>query len=67
MQKLLTMIGAAAVAIGAVLPMSAFADTAALSVTVSGNDVSVSAAAACGGISPMLKNAASRSRRCATR
>ena len=45
MQKLLTMIGAAAVAIGAVLPMSAFADTAALSVTVSGNDVSVSAAA----------------------
>ena len=39
------MIGAAAVAIGAVLPMSAFADTAALSVTVSGNDVSVSAAA----------------------
>ena len=45
MQKLLTMIAAAAVAIGAVLPMSAFADTAALSVTVSGNDVSVSAAA----------------------
>ena len=55
MQKPLAMIGAAAdlttkalaaaVAIGAVLPMSAFADTAALSVTVSGNDVSVSAAA----------------------
>ena len=45
MNKLLMMIGVAAVAIGAVLPMSAFADMAALSVTVSGNDVSVSAAA----------------------
>ena len=43
MKKLLMMIGAAAV--GAMLPMAAVAETAALSVTVSGNDVSVSAAA----------------------
>ena len=44
MQKILVMLGAAAIAIGSILPLSAFADVAALSVTVSGNDASVSVA-----------------------